>query len=73
MEPFTTAELISAVIGLAGLSLAHYGRRQTHTTSDVRNRQLEQVAAQARRVEEESTRQMARLRKLIEKKSLLTP
>ena len=72
MEPFTIAELISAVIGLAGLSLAHYGQ-QTHTASDVRNRQLERVEAEARRVEEESTRQMARLRKLLEKTSLLTP
>ena len=42
------------------------------TASDARNRQFERVETEARRVEEESTLQMATLRKLLEEKSSLT-
>ena len=75
LEPLTTAELISSLIGVAGLSLIFYGLRQMRVTSDTRNRQLDRMEEQStvqmaalQHVQEESTLQMAALRKLLEEK-----
>ena len=69
LEPLTTAELISSLIGVTGLSLVFHGLRLMRVASDTRNRQLDRMEEQSTVVMEGLREQMGALRKLLEEKS----
>ena len=68
LEPLTTAELISSLIGVAGLSLVFYGLRQMRVASDTRNRQLDRREEQSAVIMDGLRAQMAALNRLLEEK-----
>ncbi len=68
LEPLTTAELISSLIGVAGLSLVFYGLRQMRVASDTRNRQLDRMEEQSAVIMDGLRAQMAALNRLLEEK-----
>ena len=68
LEPLTTAELISSLIGVAGLSLVFYGLRQMRVAADTRNRQLDRMEEQSAVIMDGLRAQMAALNRLLEEK-----